>query len=98
MFRSWKKAWAALSGRTTAPEGINCEELTRLLIDYVDGNLPDEDRIRLDGHFKDCPNCFSMMKTYRKTIDLTQSAPQSRMPSDVRERLKRFLEEKMQGR
>ncbi|HLC25147.1 MAG TPA: zf-HC2 domain-containing protein [bacterium] len=98
MLNLLKKAWTILSRRMMASGGISCEELNQLLIDYVDGTLPDEDRARLDGHLKDCPNCLAMMRTYRKTIGLTREVHQNNMPTEVRERLKRFLDEKMQER
>lgn len=86
------------SGGGPSGQGVSCEELVQVLIDYVDGNLPAGDRARLDEHFGDCPNCLAMMKTYRKTIDTARGVCADTMPAEVRRRLKDFLEEKMRGR
>ncbi|MBI3014958.1 MAG: zf-HC2 domain-containing protein [Candidatus Tectomicrobia bacterium] len=95
MFSLFRKLWSSLGWWFLAARGIRCEELTRLLIEYVDGTMPAGDRVRLDSHFTDCPNCFAMMRTYRQTIDLSRGISSDCMPSEVRLRLKRFLNEKM---
>ncbi|MBI3014956.1 MAG: zf-HC2 domain-containing protein [Candidatus Tectomicrobia bacterium] len=95
MFSLFRKLWSSLGCWLLATRGISCEALTRLLIDYVDGTMLGGDRARLDSHFTDCPNCFAMMRTYRQTIDLSREISCDSMPSEIRLRLKRFLNEKM---
>ncbi|MBI3014963.1 MAG: zf-HC2 domain-containing protein [Candidatus Tectomicrobia bacterium] len=98
MFNLLKKVRDTLGCWFSAARGVSCEELVRLLIGYVDGTLPAEDRTRLDAHFKDCAHCLSMMRTYRQTIDLSRGVSNNSMPSEVRLRLQRFLKEKIQER
>jgi len=95
MLSRLRKAWDTLGWWLLAARGIRCEELTRLIIDYVDGTMLSRDRARLDSHCKDCPNCFAMMRTYRQAIALSRKVSCSTMPREVRLRLKRFLNEKM---
>ncbi|MBI3013589.1 MAG: zf-HC2 domain-containing protein, partial [Candidatus Tectomicrobia bacterium] len=67
------------------------------LIDYVDGNLPAEDRARLDPHSKNCPNCLAMMKTYRQTIAVSREVSRCSMSAEIRLRLERFFQEKLRN-
>jgi len=98
VFSLFGKVRATLRCWLSGARSVSCEELVRLLIDYVDGALPAADRSRLEAHLKDCPNCLSMMRTYRQTIDLSRGVSNNSMPSEVRLRLQRFLKEKMQNR
>ena len=92
----WERVRTALDGRRKVSREVSCEELNQLLIDYVDGTLSSDDHTRLEAHFTDCPNCLAMMKTYRETIAFCRELFSHSMPFEIRTRLSRFLDEKLQ--
>ena len=71
-----------------------CLETIDLLDRYVDGTLPADQRALLDSHFEDCPPCGAFLDSYRATPKLARDATEFEMPDEVRQRLRRVLEEK----
>jgi hypothetical protein len=70
---------------------MTCRELVELLIDYLDGELPEERRRHLEMHLQLCPPCLVYLKTYQATIRLTKRLPCSPPPPELLERLKTAL-------
>ena len=72
-----------------------CETLVRLLSDYVDKELSEEDVERLEDHLADCPPCEVFLNTFRKSVDLSaRRVASTAMPNEMRDRLHSFLDEK----
>lgn len=69
---------------------MTCREMTEVLADYLDGTMPAEDRMALDGHLDACPSCRAFLKTYEATIRLTGTIPCEEMPEDLKIRLAIF--------
>ena len=53
---------------------MTCEEVTQVLIDYVDGELPAPQRAALDRHLAVCRACRDYLDGYRKTIAMGKRA------------------------
>lgn len=68
-----------------------CRELAELLIDFVSGDLPPEERSRLEQHLKVCPPCVAYLETYELTIKLTRQLPCQPMPAPLEARLRVVL-------
>jgi anti-sigma factor RsiW len=45
-----------------------CQELVELVTEYMEGALPAEDRVRLEGHLAACPGCLAYLHQMRVTI------------------------------
>ena len=43
------------------------------------------------GHLRDCAPCRAYLNTYRKTRELTAKAGRAPMPEEMKQRLRRFL-------
>lgn len=43
--------------KETAP--MDCEQVVRLLFEYLDGEVSDEQQRHVNGHLKVCRSCFS---------------------------------------
>jgi RNA polymerase sigma-70 factor (ECF subfamily) len=69
-----------------------CQELVELLCDYLEGDLPQEDRNELDRHMRECPPCMAFLKTYRRTAQICKGLRPEDIPPEVRERLEKFLQ------
>jgi anti-sigma factor RsiW len=72
---------------------MTCRELVELLIDYLDGDLPEDRRRRLEMHLQMCPPCLVYLETYKATIRLTKRLPCTPPPPELLERLKEVLRE-----
>jgi anti-sigma factor (TIGR02949 family) len=70
-----------------------CDDLVRLLADFLDGRLPPEVHASLEAHLAACPDCLAQLHTYRSTIDLLHSVTEEDLPPDLRLTLKSFVEE-----
>ncbi len=71
---------------------MNCRLCIELLIDYVSGEMSDEDRGHLKQHLDRCPPCLVYMQTYEATIRLTHELPrEAPIPPELEQRLLTFL-------
>lgn len=75
-----------------------CEQVTSLVLDYLRGTLDSGTALALDRHFRICPDCVSFVETYRKTIQATESLAYEAIPSEMVERVKRFLRARVRTR
>ena len=70
---------------------MNCREFTEFLHEYLFGNMSTEQRAEFDKHLAECPWCVAYLDSYRKTIQLEQSAfsapEDAPPPADVPEEL-----------
>lgn len=46
-----------------------CRDAVALMTSYLDGELDDRDRARLEAHLADCPHCSEYLAQLRVTID-----------------------------
>lgn len=76
---------------------LTCRKVTEILIDYVDGSLPDEQRNLLERHLCGCVPCAIYMHTYHDTIRLTHSLPDEPLPAEFAERLKSMIQKEFGG-
>ncbi len=47
---------------------MRCQKIKRLIIDYVDGELNERLRRKINSHLKDCPSCRYIEQTLRSSI------------------------------
>jgi anti-sigma factor RsiW len=67
---------------------MNCRRVVELLIDYVSGELPENERGVLEQHFDRCPPCLVYMQTYETTIRMTRQLPlDAPLPPELEQRL-----------
>ncbi len=65
-----------------------------MLQDFLEGDMPDEDRKHLEEHLAACPPCVEFLRTYRATPQICRKALAARMPSELAAKLKAFLRDK----
>ena len=75
-----------------ASRNIGCNECMDLLADYVDGLLPREQALSLQGHIEGCPPCVAFVNTYKGTVNAAKRLRETALPPEVRERLMSFLQ------
>ena len=74
---------------------LTCKDFLSELSDYLDECLDPEIRAKLEQHIAECPNCWVIADTTRKTIQIYRGMEPYPIPSDVEARLMRALEKKM---
>lgn len=52
---------------TTLPE-MPCQELVEVITDYLEGALPERDRVRFEEHLGVCAKCREYMAQFERTI------------------------------
>jgi anti-sigma factor RsiW len=76
---------------------LTCRKVTEILIDFVEGTLPDEQRSLLERHLCGCVPCAIYMHTYHDTIRLTHALPDEPLPTEFATRLKAMIEQAKPG-
>lgn len=74
---------------------LTCKDFLRELSDFLDENLDAEIRAKLEQHMTECPNCWVIADTTRKTIKIYKGMDPYPIPTDVEERLMKALERKL---
>ena len=74
---------------------LTCKDFLKELSDYLDETLDAALRAKLERHISECPNCWVILDTTRKTIRIYKGMDPCPIPSDVESRLMVALEKKM---
>ena len=77
---------------------LTCKQFLQELNDYLDPNIDAELKSHLNAHVTQCPNCFVIVDTTLKTLQVYKGVEPQTIPDDVRTRLWTALERKMEGR
>ena len=77
---------------------LTCKDFLRELSDYLDESLDPGLRAHLEHHVSECPNCWVIADTTRKTIRIYKGMDPVPIPTDVQARLMQALEKKMAAR
>ena len=77
---------------------LTCKDFLRELSDYLDESLEAEVRSKIEAHIAECPNCWVIADTTRKTIKIYKGMEPHPLPDDVESRLMQALERKIAAR
>jgi hypothetical protein len=66
---------------------LTCKEFLAELNEYLDETADQEMRARLQTHVSECPNCFVIFDTTRKTVRVYKGVEPQEIPEDVHDRL-----------
>ena len=72
----------------------SCPEVIALLVDYLEGRLPEDVRGDLERHLAGCPACEAYVASYRSTVDLLHSLSEQDLPPELTLRLRAFLDKR----
>jgi anti-sigma factor RsiW len=84
-FRIWRRR------RTHDP--LVCREFVELVTDYLDGALPEDERLRFEAHLAECDGCTAYLEDMRRLIGSLQEAPEPPPDPATREALLRAFRE-----
>jgi len=74
---------------------LTCKQFLAELSDFLDESLGADDRKKLEDHINECPNCWVIADTTRKTIQVYKCHEPVSIPTEVRSRLMKALEKKL---
>ena len=77
---------------------LTCKDFLRELSDYLDESVDQEIRANIEKHISECPNCWVIADTTRKTIRIYKGMDPQPLPADVESRLMKALEKKLAAR
>lgn len=69
----------------------NCKDTVGLMLEYLDGELAEDVRKRLEEHLDGCSPCEEFLASYRATPGLCRKALAKKMPEGMAARLTEFL-------
>jgi anti-sigma factor RsiW len=70
---------------------IVCASGVDLLIDYLEGLLPDDVRAAIEAHVAGCPKCVAFLASYRETPRILRDATAVSLPAELRASLHAVL-------
>lgn len=74
---------------------LTCKEFLAELSDFLDETTRGEMRTRLERHLAQCPNCWVVCDTTRKTIQVYKGLDACTIPDDVQARLMAAVDRKI---
>ena len=74
---------------------LTCKDFLKELSEYLDESCDAAVRAQLEQHITECPNCWVIADTTRKTIRIYKGMEPYPIPEDVESRLMKALERKM---
>jgi hypothetical protein len=77
---------------------LTCKEFLSELTDFLDESLDQQLRAKLEQHMAECPNCWVVADTTRKTIQIYKGMDPYPVPPEVESRLMAALEKKMSAK
>jgi len=70
---------------------ISCQTGVELLMEYLEGMVPDEVRSTLESHVAGCPKCVAFIASYQATPRILRDATAAAMPPELQRSLLAFL-------
>lgn len=77
---------------------LTCKDFLQELSDFLDEACDQELRRSLEQHVSHCPNCFVIMDTTRRTIQVYKGMEAQVLPPQVESRLLKALERRLSAR
>ena len=73
---------------------VTCKQFLSELSDFLDQSVTGEARRELEEHLNECPNCWVVCDTTKKTIEVYRGMEPYSIPAGVHERLLEALRKK----
>lgn len=61
-----------------------CQELVEVITDYLEGTLPERDRIRFEEHLELCEACREYVAQFERTMRVMETVREEDLDPDVR--------------
>lgn len=74
---------------------LTCKDFLKELGDYLDESVDAKAKNELEQHISECPNCWVITDTTKRTVQIYKGMEPLPIPEDVQSRLMAALEKKM---
>lgn len=74
---------------------LTCKDFLRELNEYLDDSVDPETKRHWQSHVDECPNCFVIVDTTKRTLAVYKGCTEQAVPEDVRSRVWKALDKKM---
>lgn len=74
---------------------LTCKQFMQELNDYLDPSIDPETKRHLESHVAACPNCFVVVDTTKKTLQVYKGMEPQAVPEDLKNRLWAAIERKI---
>ena len=74
---------------------LTCKQFLQELNDYLDPSVTEDTKRHLQEHLDGCLNCFVIVDTTRRTLEVYRCTEPQPLPEEVKSRLWAALEKKM---
>lgn len=71
---------------------IECEEAIAKLLEFLDGELDEADRSRMERHLETCRGCYTRAEFERRLRERVAETGSARAPDSLRTRVRRLME------
>ena len=76
---------------------LTCNDFLKELSDYLDESVEGKLRQELETHITECPNCWVMLDTTKKTLQIYKGLEPEPLPSELHSRLMTALDNRIAG-
>jgi anti-sigma factor RsiW len=77
---------------------LTCKDFLKELNDYLDEQVDPAMRQELERHISECPNCWVIMDTSKKTIQVYKGMEPQAVPDNVQQKLLAAVQKRMAAR
>jgi anti-sigma factor RsiW len=68
-------------------DDLPCQELVELVTDYLEGGLPEPERVRFEAHLALCSGCHTYLEQMRQTIRAVGRLPEESIEPRAKQQL-----------
>lgn len=72
-----------------------CKDFLKELSEFLDQSLDPDTRKELEQHVNDCPNCWVVLDTTKKTLNVYKGMEPKSIPEPIHTKLMEALQKKM---
>ena len=62
--------------RRKVVDPLVCREFVELVTDYLDGVLPEAERVRFEAHLAECDGCAGYLEDFRRLVGTLEATPE----------------------
>jgi len=79
--------------RRLRPDPLVCREFVELVDDYLEGALPEGERVRFEAHLAECDGCTGYLEDMRRLLGSLHALPEPPPDAATREALLRAFDD-----
>jgi len=76
---------------------LTCDQFLQELSDYLDEEVREDVRRELEKHMAECPNCWVMVDTTKKTLSIYKKLDPDPLPEPLKARLMQAIHSKIKS-